>query len=79
MSYTCLHMCLLCCMSLQGYLRVSELFNIALKVGYPDGLGLDVILYYFSIRGFLNSWSIMYDSYLHVIYVGQVYLVNHVV
>ena len=41
-------------------------------------LGLAVIPYYYSINDLMNSQPINSDPWSHVIYVGLVYLVNHV-
>ena len=54
-------------------------FNIVLEVGFSDVLGLSTIIYSSSIKGFLNSWPINYDPWWYVIFIGQGYLVNHVV
>ena len=42
-------------------------------------LGLAVILYYFSIEIFMNSWPINSDTCTNVISIGLGYLINHVV
>ena len=53
--------------------------NIPLEVGFTKAIGLEVILYNFSSRYFINSWPINSDLWSYVISIGQWYLANHVV
>ena len=53
--------------------------NITSEVGFPEVLGLTIILYYISIRGFMNSWPINSDPWSYVISIGLGYLDTRVV
>ena len=53
--------------------------NTALEMGFPEVLGLSLILYYVSIRGVLNLIPINYDPWLYVNSIGIGYIYSHVV
>ena len=48
------------------------------KFDLPDYLAW-IISYICSIKGFLKSLPMNYDPWSYIVYVGQVYMVNHVV
>ena len=54
-------------------------YNIASEVEFNESLGLAIIPYWSLFRNFLKSWRINSDPWSFVIYVGIIYLVNHVV
>ena len=51
--------------------------NIALEMGFPKSLGLEVILYSYSIRDFPNSRPINYSPWSNLMYIGLGYLDSH--
>ena len=55
------------------------IYRISLEVGSLNELGLALIPYYFSIKDFMESRPINCNTWSYVIYVGQGYLVNHIV
>ena len=54
-------------------------YNIVLEVGIPKVIVLEVIPYSFSIRDFMNSWTMTSNPWSYVISIGIGYLVNHIV
>ena len=53
--------------------------NIALDMGFPKVIGLAVILYSYSIKDFMSSWSINSFPWSWVISIGLGYLESHAV
>ena len=54
-------------------------YNLTLKFGLSDGIGLYKNPYYILIRYFINSWRINYHPWSYIISVDQICLVKHVV
>ena len=53
--------------------------NVALEVVLPDNIDLDLIPYYFSIKGFLKSRPKQFESMIIRDFVGHGYLVIQLV
>ena len=53
--------------------------NVVSVVVFPDKHGLANIMYYLSIGYLMNSRPMNYNPWSYMIYVGQGYLVKHIV